>query len=111
MDAKPHGAEVNRHAPPRTDVLALIDEMERSVASLRAVHDELDDQRSSTASLADERDGLLENSLAAMRHCLPSRTAHGGGQAIVPQRCTAMREMRTRLPTAHSSTPHREAAA
>ncbi|RLS62230.1 MAG: hypothetical protein DWH96_09425 [Planctomycetota bacterium] len=71
MDAKPHGAEVNRHAPPRTDVLALIDEMERSVASLRAVHDELDGQRSSTASLADERDGLLENSLAAQ-----ARIAH-----------------------------------
>ncbi len=71
MDALPQNGKLHRPASARTDVLALIDEMERSVSTLRAVQDALDCERSSAAALADERDGLLENSLAAQ-----ARIAH-----------------------------------
>ncbi len=73
MDAVPQSGKLHRPAAARTDVLALIDEMERSVSTLRAVQDALDEERSSAATLADERDDLLEQSLAAQ-----ARIAHLG---------------------------------
>ncbi|MSR41053.1 MAG: hypothetical protein EXS10_04030 [Phycisphaerales bacterium] len=94
MDATPQSGEVKRSASARTDVLALIDEMERSVSTLRAVQDAMDDARSSTISLADERDALLESSLAAqarIAHLSCEREEFRSAMEIARAECESLR--------------------